>query len=249
MVRAMVSWPEGIDLITLDEVSSTMSEAAARAPSLTKPTWIQARRQTAARGRRGRAWQNPDGNLAATLVLKPKVHPPDAALRAFTASLALYSALADGVAPEMLALKWPNDVLLSGRKVAGILLESSGNTAQVDWLTIGIGVNVVSSPDAEDGAAFPPISLADVGCNDTADALLTRLVHHMHHWEATLVEQGFAPIRKAWLARAAKIGETITARTTRDEITGVFETIDEVGQLVLSGPNGQVVVPAGDVFF
>ena len=249
MVRAMVSWPEGIDLITLDEVPSTMSEAAVRAPSLTKPTWIRARRQTAARGRRGRAWQNPDGNLAATLVLKPKVPPQDAALRAFTASLALYSALADGIAPEKLAMKWPNDVLLSGQKVAGILLEGSGSAAQVDWLTIGIGVNVVSSPDAEDGAAFPPISLADAGCKDTADVLLTRLAHHVHHWEKTLVEQGFAPIRKAWLARAAKIGETITARTTNDEFTGVFETIDEAGQLVLSGPKGQVVVPAGDVFF
>ena len=245
----MVSWPDGVDLITLDHVPSTMSEAASRAASLTKPTWIMARHQTAARGRRGRAWRNPDGNLAATLVLKPEASPQEAALRAFTASLALYSALADHIAAEKLALKWPNDVLLSGRKVAGILLESAGNAAQVDWLAIGIGVNVASSPDAEDGVAFPPISLAEAGCTDTADALLTRLAHQMQHWEMTLLAQGFAPIREAWLARAAKIGETITARTMQDETTGIFETIDEVGQLVLSGPNGQVVIPAGDVFF
>lgn len=245
----MVTWPEGIDLIMLDEVPSTMAEAASRAASLTKPTWIIAHRQTDARGRRGRAWQNPNGNLAATLVYKPDVSPQDAALRAFTASLALYSALAECIASEKLALKWPNDVLLSGQKVAGILLESSGTTGRIDWLAIGIGVNVVASPKADDGAAFPPISLAEAGYRDTAGALMTRLAHHMDHWEATLVQQGFAPIREAWLARAAKIGETITARTTHDEITGVFDTIDASGQLVLSGPKGQVVVPAGDVFF
>lgn len=245
----MVTWPDDVDLITLDEVPSTMVEAANRAALLTKPTWIMAHRQTAARGRRGREWQNPEGNLAATLVLKPKASPQEAALRAFTASLALYSALADGIASEKLALKWPNDVLLSGQKVAGILLESSGTAGQVDWLAIGIGVNVVASPKAEDGAAFPPISLAEAGFTDTAHGLLIRLAHHMHAWEARLVSQGFAPIREAWLARAAKVGETITARTTRDQITGIFETVDACGQLVLSGPKGQVVIPAGDVFF
>ncbi len=245
----MVTWPDGVDLITLEEVSSTMVEAANRAPSLTKPTWIMARRQTAARGRRGRTWQNPEGNLAATLVFKPDASPQEAALRAFTASLALYSALAERVSAEELALKWPNDVLLSGRKIAGILLESAGTTGRIDWLAIGIGVNVTTCPEADADASFAPVSLADIGCHDSADALLTRLAHHMELWETTLVTQGFAPVRAAWLARAAKIGEAITARTTHDEFSGIFEKIDETGQLVLSTPKGQVVVPAGDVFF
>lgn len=242
-------WPDGVDLIRLDDVPSTMSEAAARAPSITKPTWITAHRQTAARGRRGRTWQNPKGNLAATLVLKPNAAPQDAALRAFTASLALYHALADVVPSDQLALKWPNDVLLANRKVAGILLESAGTGARVDWLAIGIGVNVVASPDADADAAFAPISLAEFGVEDTATDLLTRLAHQTTAFETTLTTEGFAPIRKAWLDRAAKIGETITARTTQDTFTGVFDTIDDTGQLVLSGAKGQVVVPAGDVFF
>ena len=126
----------------LDAVDSTNAEAARLAPTLLKPTWIMARRQTAARGRRGRPWEMPPGNFAATLVMRPGGHPTWAALRSFVAANAVYATLDMYARDASLALKWPNDVLLSGGKVAGILLESTGKGKTVDWLSIGIGVNL-----------------------------------------------------------------------------------------------------------
>ena len=243
-------WPEGVDRIVLDEVDSTMAEAARRAPNLTRPTWIMARRQTAARGRRGKAWANPEGNLAATLVFRPDATPAEAALRSFLAANALHAALSESVEPEHLALKWPNDVLLNGGKVAGILLESTGVEARIDWLAIGVGVNLVAAPTGLDQAAFPPVSLAgESGRQMSPDDLLARLAYHMAREEDDFAAKGFAPARARWLAQAARLGRIITATTSRETHEGTFETIDETGQLVLSTPKGQVVLPAGDVFF
>jgi BirA family biotin operon repressor/biotin-[acetyl-CoA-carboxylase] ligase len=126
-----------------------MAEGARQAPSLSGPTWICALEQTAARGRRGRAWANPPGNFAASLVLRPEGAPGHAALRSFVAALALRDAFLAAGAPEAaLSLKWPNDVLLNGGKVAGILLESIGAGGRIDSLIIGIGVNLAAAPAA-----------------------------------------------------------------------------------------------------
>src|SRR6056297_3225873 len=139
----MTDWPESYDRRVLAEVDSTNAEAARMATELTGPTWIMARNQTAARGRRGRGWANPAGNFAATLVLHPSEPPEQAALRSFVASLALYDGIvaATGRA-QGLSLKWPNDVLLNGGKLAGILLESAGHGPRLSHLAIGIGVNL-----------------------------------------------------------------------------------------------------------
>ncbi|MBQ1204111.1 MAG: biotin--[Loktanella sp.] len=111
-------WPAGYGRVVLDTVDSTMAEAARRAALIDQPTWIMAHHQTAARGRRGRAWQSPAGNLNATLIFKPDASAAEAARRSFLAANALYAALAIYVPAEKLSLKWPNDVLLSGGKVA-----------------------------------------------------------------------------------------------------------------------------------
>ncbi len=246
---AIPEWPDGTDRIVLDEVDSTMAEAVRRARDLERPTWIMARRQTAARGRRGRAWQNPPGNFAATLIWQPDATPAEAALRTFTASNALYAALVAKVPKAQLSLKWPNDVLLSGGKVAGILLESSGAAERLDWLAVGFGVNLVEAPKGLHDAQVPPACLRDAGIDFAAEDLLARLAGAMSEGEALLEEEGFGPVRDAWLSRAARLGGTLTARTGTDEITGIFETVDEVGRLVLRTPAGQVAIPAGDVFF
>jgi BirA family transcriptional regulator, biotin operon repressor / biotin---[acetyl-CoA-carboxylase] ligase len=243
-------WPEKTGRIVLDEVDSTMAEAARIAPDLEWPTWIMARRQTAARGRRGRVWENPEGNFAATLVMKPGGNPASAALRSFMASNALFEALAMKIDRDRLALKWPNDVLLNGGKVAGILLESTGRSGAVDWLSIGIGVNLRNVPGGVSDAAFPPVSLEGEGGEPTdADELLSMLASNMATEERIFTELGYGPIREKWLRRAARLGEVITARTARDEITGRFETVDEAGQLVIQTPKGRVTIPAADVFF
>ncbi|SHE45734.1 BirA family transcriptional regulator, biotin operon repressor / biotin-[acetyl-CoA-carboxylase] ligase [Litoreibacter ascidiaceicola] len=242
-------WPEGVDRIILDEVGSTMVEAARLAPELKRPTWIMARRQTAARGRQGRAWQNPEGNLAATLLMRPLGGPADAALRSFMAANALFETLALHVDRTKLAVKWPNDVLLSGGKVAGILLESMGTAQGLDWLAIGVGVNLAVVPDGVQDAAFPPTALSEHGDAVSPEAFLEELAANYATEEAIFAELGFARIREDWLKRAARLGEVITARTSREEITGTFESIDEAGNLILRTPKGAQVIAAADVYF
>jgi BirA family biotin operon repressor/biotin-[acetyl-CoA-carboxylase] ligase len=246
-------FPDGYGRRVLTEVDSTNAEAARIAPSLAGPEWILALNQTASRGRRGRVWKFPKGNFAGTLVLRPTETPDVVALRSFVASLALYDALlACGVQPASLALKWPNDVLLNGGKLAGILLESIGAGTQVAHLAIGIGVNLVDAPDAsqvEEGAMRPVSLLSETGVSISPEDFLNLLASAYARLELQFVTYGFAPIRENWLARAAKLGEVITARTSNSETTGTFETIDAQGNLVLMTSKGRVGIAAADVFF
>lgn len=231
----------------LSEVDSTMLEAQRRLAGLSQPTWILALRQTAGRGRRGRDWHDPEGNFAATLVMRPGDAPGQLALRSFVAALALREALVGlGVPESLLALKWPNDVLLNGGKLSGILLESPGQGV----LALGIGVNLRAAPPAEDGAAFPPVSLlGETGLDVTPETLLSHLAPAFATWEARLNTYGFAPLRDAFLRHAVRRGEALVARTPREDIHGVFDTLDDSGALVLRTPSGPRLVSAADIFF
>ncbi|WP_438975118.1 biotin--[acetyl-CoA-carboxylase] ligase [Roseicyclus sp.] len=246
-------WPAGVDRLILPETDSTMAEGARRAAALTAPTWICALAQTAGRGRRGRAWAMPAGNFAASLVMRPAGPPAQAALRSFVAALALRDALVAVTGrAEVFTLKWPNDVLLNGGKLAGILLESSGAAGRVDALVIGIGVNLAATPDTtllEAGALAPVSLLGETGITITPEDFLTHLAQHFAHWEVQFTTHGFGPIRSAWLKNAARIGQNITARMMRDEITGTFVEIDTQGQLVLETPKGRQTIAAADIFF
>ncbi|WP_299350084.1 biotin--[acetyl-CoA-carboxylase] ligase [uncultured Shimia sp.] len=254
----MTDWPVGYGRRVLAEVDSTNSEAARIAPGLSGPEWILGLRQTKGRGRRGRPWSDPTGNFAGTLVLQPKEGPEVVALRSFVAALSLFDAFVGaGVRAEALSLKWPNDVLLNGAKVAGILLESAGFAGgKASHLAIGIGVNLKHAPDPGqlEARAVAPVSLlSETGVNIDAEDFLTLLAAAYARYETQFTTYGFAPIREAWLARAAKLGEVITARTSRDETVGIFETVDLAGNLVLktSGEThgGSVAIPAAEVFF
>jgi BirA family biotin operon repressor/biotin-[acetyl-CoA-carboxylase] ligase len=244
-------WPQGTARIVLAEVDSTSNEAARRFDTLQGPTWILALHQTAARGRRGREWRHPAGNFAATLVLPGPLAPATAALRSFVTSLALHDAFVAACGrPGSFALKWPNDVLLNGGKVAGILLESIGPRG--DALAIGIGVNLAQAPDAgqvEPSAVRPVSLLSETGAAIGPEDFLDLLAPAYARYEAKFATYGFAPIRTAWLDRAARLGETITARLPGEEVTGRFDTVDEQGQLVLSTPQGLRRITAADVFF
>lgn len=243
-------WPDRTDRLIYDELDSTMAEAARIAPDLARPTWIMARTQTDGRGRRGRRWSAPRGHFAATFVYRPEGTAAQAALRSFAAANAVYEALALKVDRDRLWLKWPNDVLLDGGKVAGILLESVGTARALNWLAIGIGVNLIEAPSGLAPTEFPPVGLEQVGGDHAdPDEFLSLLASNMATQEKLFGEFGFAPIRRHWLRRAARLGEPIKARTARDDITGIFETIDEAGQLVLQTTKGQVRIPAADVYF
>lgn len=217
-------------------------------PTLSGPMWILALEQTAARGRRGRAWATPRGNFAGTLVMRRTEAPGVAALRSFVTSLALYRTfVAVTGLPDVFALKWPNDVLLNGGKVAGILLESTG-----EHLVIGIGVNLAHAPapDQVEAGALRPMSLArDLKVDVDPEVFLDRLAVEYADLEDQFTTHGFAPIRRAWLDHAARLGEVITARTMRDETNGTFEDVDEVGNLILQTSKGRVAITAADVFF
>lgn len=241
-------WPAGVARIVLDEVDSTLSHGARLAPSLKGPTWILAHRQTAGRGRRGRAWVDPVGNFAATLVMQPAGSPDQLALRSFIGALALYDAVVFVTGRTAgLALKWPNDVLLNGGKLAGILLESTSGT---NALAIGIGVNLLNVPDqVEEGATMPVNLLSQTGASVSPEEFLDAIAPAFARYEAQFSTYGFAPIRRAWLDRAARLGQVITARTGQTQITGTFETIDDSGALVIKTSKGRQVIPAGEVFF
>ncbi len=193
----------------------------------------------------------PKGNFAATLVLHPREAPDVVALRSFVASLALYRCLvACGVQAQSLALKWPNDVLLNGGKVAGILLESMGRRRD-SHLAIGIGVNLADAPLAQTwkpGDA-PVHSCRKLALRSAPEDFLDLLASAYARQESQFTTYGFAAIRDAWLARAAKLGEVITARTMNSETTGTFETVDAQGNLVLKTSEGRVAIAAADVFF
>lgn len=195
----------------------------------------------------------PEGNFAASLVMRPDGPAAQAALRSFVAALALRDALVAFTGrAEAIALKWPNDVLLNGGKVAGILLESSGAGTRIDSLVIGIGVNLAASPDPttlEPGAVTPVSLVGETGVLVTPEAFLTHLAQSFVRWEDQFTTYGFGPIRTAWLQNAARIGQIITARTPRDEITGTFIDIDMEGQLVLETPKGRQRIAAADIFF
>ena len=237
----------------LASVDSTLSEAARIALDLSGPEWILAHEQTAARGRRGRVWSMPVGNFAATLVLPVSEPPATVALRSFVASLALRDACVAVTGREdAFALKWPNDVLLQGGKVAGILLESASASTALSHLAIGIGVNLAAAPavsEVEAGAIAPVALRSALNVSVTPEVFLGALASAYARYETQFVTYGFAPIRTAWMAKAARLGEVITARTTREEWVGTFREVDETGQLVLETAQGIRAIPAADVYF
>lgn len=192
-------------------------------------------------------------NFAATLVMRLQGPAAQVAQLSFVAALALHEALAAVCGPNArLSIKWPNDVLLNGGKVAGILLESAGRGGGVDAVAIGIGVNLAAAPgrDAVEPGATTPVSvLGETGLAVAAEAFLDLLAVAFDGWHRQLQTHGFVPIRNAWTARAARIGQNITARTGKTETVGRFDGIDDSGALVLTTTTGRQVIPAADVYF
>lgn len=225
---------------------------AARAHLGDSPHWIVAKTQTKGRGRQGRSWLAAEGSFAATLSLPlPKgTSAPQAALRSFVAAVALYDALKVYVPAQSLAHKWPNDVLLDGGKVAGILLETVLKGTDIDRLLIGIGVNLGPAPHIEDRTDFAPKGLGDVlAIPPTATDFLPILAHAFQTHETAFRTEGFTPIKAAWMSHATRLGQTITARTGQGEYMGRFEGIDNNGSLLILTAQGPKSISAADVYF
>ena len=244
--------PPPYRLVAFDSVESTNDEAMRLARAGAEDgTLVWAREQTRGRGRQGRGFASPRGNLYLSLVLRPDCAVSTAAQLSFVAALGLGDAIGS-VAPALLEVtyKWPNDVLLNGRKVSGILLESQTDAAgALDWLILGLGVNVRSFPET---AGFPATSLHYEGTPPAVAeaALLEAFSRHFLSWANRWLEDGFAPVRRTWLSHAHGRGETIQVRLPGETLSGTFADLDENGALVLELAGGKRRrITAGDVFF
>ncbi|HEY2034141.1 MAG TPA: biotin--[acetyl-CoA-carboxylase] ligase [Rhizomicrobium sp.] len=246
----MSTWPSGYELREFTEIDSTNEEARRLAATGERgPVWLRADRQTAGRGRRGRAWESPTGNLAATLLIAPGRPASECAQLSFVTAIAAADTVSGFAPSSEIKVKWPNDVLANGKKLAGILLESaSGSDGALTFLAIGLGMNLAHfPPDTE----FPATSLAALGVSvPSASTALAQLAAHFAKWYDIWMTSGFPPIQDAWLARAAGLGTRIRARLTQEETSGVFEGIDGTGALILRESKDRVrTIAAGEVFF
>ncbi|HJM51440.1 MAG TPA: biotin--[acetyl-CoA-carboxylase] ligase [Alphaproteobacteria bacterium] len=198
---------------------------------------VWAREQTAGRGRRGRHWVSGRGNLFCSLLLRPDCPPAQANQLSFVAALAVAGALGELLEVPEIDLKWPNDVLISDAKIAGILLESKiAPAGPVDWVIIGTGINVEHHPvDPE----RPATSLRAEGSGAEVEAVLENYSKHLLGWLRRWREEGFAPVREAWLADCRGQGRRIEMRLGDRTLTGIFETVDPGGALILADDDGQ----------
>jgi len=251
-----ISLPDSYNLIEYQSLGSTNDEALRLATSLPDKTVIWAKEQTAARGRRGRVWHAPPGNVYCSLILKPKVSAMTCSQLGYVAALSIFDTLLD-LCPQdcTIACKWPNDVLLNGKKVSGILLETSfsGNT-ELDWIVLGVGINVSVYPQ---DTPFPATSIQHEGVQDlkntTAEYTLERFICHFDRWQSVWLGDGYTPIREVWLSRAAGLLQNILVRLENQELSGILKGIDETGALILqqneNGEEKERIITAADIFF
>ena len=223
----------------LAETSSTNDEAlAAAATGEPEGLVIHAARQTSGRGRRGRVWHSGEGNLFCSLLLRPQTSPNT--LYSFVAALTVQEAVTALLPESDVRLKWPNDVLVGGKKISGILLEAG----QGDALVVGIGINVTQYPS---DTPTPATSLAEEGCVTTAEDVLQKLLASFAQWDNVMRREGFAPIRTAWLARAHT--GAMTVRLPEETLQGTFGGLEPDGCLRLILADGTARrIACGDVF-
>jgi BirA family biotin operon repressor/biotin-[acetyl-CoA-carboxylase] ligase len=205
---------------------------------------IRADRQTAGRGRRGRSWHSPEGNLYASLLLRPARPVSEAAALGFAAVTAMGD-VAEALLPAATQVrhKWPNDLLINGRKASGILLET-----QPGFLVVGIGVNIASHPA---DTPYPATDLVAEGAAPISpQALLERVLAAFGPLYETWEAAGFAALLPSWRRRAAGLGEAIEVRLERETLSGLFKDLEPDGTLRLALADGtERRIAAGDVYF
>jgi BirA family biotin operon repressor/biotin-[acetyl-CoA-carboxylase] ligase len=249
----------GHRLCAFDSIGSTNAEALIRArDGETGPIWFVTTEQTAGRGRRHRPWIAPRGNLASSMLEVLDVAPATAATLGFAAGLALETALrkasveiflrSPGADETNYRLKWPNDVLAGGQKLAGILLEAETLPDQRLAVVVGIGSNVVAAPE---GTPYPATSLKALGVSISAEALFRELSDAWAEFRGIWDNgRGFGEIRRLWLQCAVGLGEPVAIKSGATTVEGIFDTVDDSGCLIVRTTAGKrVPISAGDVYF
>lgn len=247
----------GYRLISLEATDSTNDDVLQAARSGDPgQLWIVAGEQRAGRGRHGRQWSSPQGNLYASLLLIDPCEPPHAPQLGFVAGLALHEAVeaVTGLGAPRLSLKWPNDLLLDGAKISGLLLEGHrlGTNGPLA-IIVGMGVNVAFAPT---GTPYPTMALQAVKPGLTREEMFRALsgafAQAFSAWRQAArmnAADPFGPIRRLWLERAAGIGQEVTLRLPKAEKRGVFEGLDRFGRLQLKTASGTELIDAGDLYF
>lgn len=241
---------KGLRLEVFDRLGSTNDEAGVRVRTGDPGgLWIMAREQGAGRGRHGRVWQSPPGNLYASLLLVNPCSPGIAPQIGFVAGVAVHHAVSRmaALSPGRLALKWPNDILLDGAKLTGILVEGAIYPGGLAAVIIGCGINLRHYPS---DTPYPATSLAEQGIEVSPDTAIAVLADAMDEaldtWQGGA---GFAEIRRRWLEQARGIGGPITVRHPAGERSGTFIDLDSDGALLLDEQGRRTRIDAGDVFF
>jgi BirA family transcriptional regulator, biotin operon repressor / biotin---[acetyl-CoA-carboxylase] ligase len=232
--------PDGWTLVALDSVGSTNDEAARLADAgAPEGTVVWSREQTGGRGRRGRHWASPVGNLYTSTILRPDCAAPRAAELGFAAALAVADIVPAG---REVRVKWPNDVLVDGGKIAGILLESAvGQSGQVQHVVAGIGVNVGFAPQLPE-MRYPGSALS--GSVETAlEKLAAALAARLAEWR----REGFATVRAAWLAKAGPLGAEVDVKLGEGLVRGRFAGLDREGALLLETASGPRRIVSGEL--
>ncbi|CAK0755367.1 Biotin--(acetyl-CoA-carboxylase) ligase [uncultured Gammaproteobacteria bacterium] len=214
-------------------------------------TVVWAESQEGGRGRRGRTWVSPPGNLYCSLIIRPGCAAATVAQLSFVTALAVGDTLCAFIQePSTVRFKWPNDVLLNERKVCGILLEADApaRCTALDWVVVGVGINLKHYPAQTE---FPATALSvEVGQVPEVEAVLEAFLRHFQVWFDRWQGQGFDPIRATWLAGALGVGERISVRLHTQSLSGRFCSLDHDGTLILDQDGGgRQRIAAGDVFF
>jgi BirA family transcriptional regulator, biotin operon repressor / biotin---[acetyl-CoA-carboxylase] ligase len=223
--------------------TSSTNDDAKRAAETGEPEGfvVWALKQTAGRGRHGRRWESPEGNLYCSVLLHPKTNPESVGHYSFVAALALYDTVKEFLPSAVVTLKWPNDVLVDGRKISGILSEAGEG-----WLVLGMGLNVLHHPQ---DTLYPSTSFAANGlATKKLDLILDYLLDRSGYWYATLQTEGFLPVQAAWMTHAQK--GALSVRLPTGEVHGEFAGLDDNGALRLRLADGsERAIATGDVFF
>jgi len=237
-----------LEILRFKSLDSTNQEALRQISAGRRgPLWIVAEEQTQGRGRSGRRWISPKGNLYASLLLNPRVTAPAATQLAFVAALAAFDAAAEQLPPDRasgLRLKWPNDVMFGGAKLAGILIESSTCPEGHLAVIIGIGINVSESP-ADAKRAATSLEAGPQCVEPVFQALAAAFDKWLALWDEG---KAFDQIREAWLAKTLAVGDPISVNTSNTLVRGRFAGVDSNGALKLeTAPGVVIIVNAGDI--